>query len=99
MKLEVTFDDAIAQVRDIFGVLWDNDNGTFYIDPEGYEDADGYLVVVGAREWLVDENPDFEDTSSVAYIVGKDDAAVTMEYMTAETRQRIMAMSPVTSQA
>lgn len=65
----ITFDDARARVRAKVSPGWTN--GTLYVSPDGFEDAEGYLVNFGAREWFVDHDHDFADISNTATIVDR----------------------------
>lgn len=56
-----TFAEAMEIARAYGGKLWEGlgYRGTYYVDPEGYEDDDRYLVIDGAREDLVDGDPEY----------------------------------------
>lgn len=45
--------------------------GTFTVLPTGYEDEAAWLVVVGAREWLVDGQADLMEWDAPAILVDK----------------------------
>jgi len=90
----VTFERARVIVEAYEAATWRADrDGTLYVAPGGYEDAEGYLVIVGARELLVDGDQDY---------LTLDDRAVTVEKATGEVFEldalrdapRLLAMTP-----
>jgi hypothetical protein len=57
--MSILFADAVRTVQVRLEANWNNTVGTPYVSPSGLRDEDDYLVSWGAREWLVDENPDY----------------------------------------
>ena len=53
----ITYNDAIVILTNNLAPSWDV--GTFYVDPNGYEDAESFLLPYGPKEWLVDDNEEF----------------------------------------
>jgi hypothetical protein len=51
--MTVTFEQARRKVDAALRGTWPKDAGTFIVAPWGFEDAESYLVVYGAREWLI----------------------------------------------
>lgn len=49
---------------------WDGP-GTFYVDMDGYENEDFYLIPYGPREYIVDDDPLFEVTDLPTGLVNK----------------------------
>ncbi|MEX1078497.1 MAG: hypothetical protein WED09_05260 [Homoserinimonas sp.] len=89
----VTLEQARAIVEAHEADEWRLEDGTLYVAPEGYEDADSWLVVVGARELLVDDD--------AAYLM-LDDRALTVDKITGKVIElnslrdaaRLGAMTP-----
>jgi hypothetical protein len=90
----ITFPEALATVRDHLEPLWDPDAGTFYVAPWGYEDAQAYWVIWGAREWLVNEAQSYEPMDPALVLVDKATGRLTMTTYLREP-DRLDAMTPV----
>uniref|UniRef100_UPI003F49682B hypothetical protein n=1 Tax=Paenarthrobacter ureafaciens TaxID=37931 RepID=UPI003F49682B len=69
----ISFEQAREIVRALNEPHWitDGAHGTYTVADYGYEDADRFLIMDGAREYLVDGNPDFVLLSSGVNIVDK----------------------------
>lgn len=87
----ITFDEARQIVKDALGPEWTW--GTLHVPRKGYEDADGYLMTVGAREWLVDGDPHFQRWDAPLTFVDKHTGAITYGDML--TDNRVPHMTPV----
>jgi hypothetical protein len=91
----ITYAEAVETVQLMVGLDWQED-GTFYADPAGFEDAESYLVPIGAREWLVDRDRDFIVADDRVILVDKVSGDITeTSYML--VRERIDKMRPVTT--
>lgn len=66
----ITYQEAV----DIFTTeqepKWDGP-GTFYVDMDGYENEDFYLIPYGPREYILDDDPQFEVTDLPTGLVNK----------------------------
>jgi hypothetical protein len=89
----ITYAEALEAVELLVGFDW-QEAGTFYADPAGYEDAKGYLVPIGAREWLVERKRDFIVHDDRVIFVAKDDGEITESSYMLEMA-RIDRMRPV----
>jgi hypothetical protein len=56
---KLSFAEARGAVLRVRRADWRATGGTLYVSPEGFADADDYLVVWGAREFLVDGDLDY----------------------------------------
>jgi hypothetical protein len=90
-----TYADAMGVVRAEIAPLWGDTRGTFYVSPDGYEDATSYFVPWGAREWLVDHDPSYILLNGSATFVDKITGFVEVTTYIAEI-DRIEAMEAVT---
>jgi hypothetical protein len=90
----LTFAEARALVAAELAPGWPSRLGTFHVRPTGYEDDRAWLVVVGAREWLVDGDEDFVVFDAPAILVdkrtGRIERLVVIEHL-----DRLGAMQPV----
>ena len=88
-----TFDQARETALASERRSWRPGDGMLYAEPAGLEDARGWLVIVGAREWLVDGNSDYARL---------DDRVVTIDKLTGRVEvinaiddaDRIAVMTP-----
>lgn len=71
MADQVTWAEAREIVRRALTAEWTAHHGTLYVEEEGRQDAEHYLVVAGARESLVDEDPDYDLMDQPALLVVK----------------------------
>lgn len=66
----ITYQEAV----DIFTTeqepKWDGP-GTFYVEMDGYENEDFYLIPYGPREYILDDDPLFEVTDLPTGLVNK----------------------------
>lgn len=93
---QLTFEQARETVRKAHEADWENDDfpGTYMVAPYGWEDAQAFLVVEGAAEYLEDGDVDFEIQDALAVFVDKATSTVfTAEFLDAQ--DRIQAMTPV----
>lgn len=85
------------QARDIvaanLGPEWDDSAGTFHVATQGYEDPMGYLVPVGAREFLVDGDESKALVNDLAVFVSRWTGEMFLE-SASEWRERIAEMDP-----
>lgn len=70
----ITYNDAIQILTDSVAPGWDI--GTFYVEPNGYENADSFMLPYGAKEWLVDDNEEFLLMDLDVAIVNKNTGAL-----------------------
>lgn len=70
--MAVTFEQAREVVELALRSEWPADGGTLVTMPYGWEDAQSWQVVAGAREALVDGDSDFELMDSPAFLVDKE---------------------------
>lgn len=89
----MTFEQARERVAQSTEADW-RGPGTHYVAPDGFEDARGYLVTVGPREWLRDRDPDFAVLGDPQFIVDKSTGAVE-EVVYITDAERLDAMTPV----
>lgn len=88
----MTFDEARKAATTRYRDTWVGP-GTFYVAPWGFEDALAYLVLVGAREDILEGDPDFIDTSGEVVLVDKLNGRVsTADYL--DTMGRVRQMTP-----
>lgn len=66
----VTFAGARAIVDAAERPRW-TDRGTFVVLPSGYEDERAWLVIAGARECLIDGDPEYMIFDAAALLVDK----------------------------
>lgn len=92
--MTIAFDEAREIVAARLRRRWHREAGTFYVAPYGYEDADAFWVVYGAREYLVDENPLYLQTDPPLTLVSKTDGSITfVAYL--DQMDRLEDMTPV----
>ena len=89
-----TYEQAREAVRAEIEPLWGETRGTFYVAPEGYEDRHAFYVPWGAREWMVDSDPEFVLLNNAATFVDKATGFVSLTTYSTEAA-RIAAMQPV----
>lgn len=58
--------------------LWGNRKGTFYVSDEGFEDKTHYWVVIGAEEWLIDNDAGYMGTDEDIILIDKKDGSLTI---------------------
>ncbi len=92
--MSLTFTEARQRVTEDYASHWPDGWGTFYVDPTGYEDDEAFQVVVGARETLVDNDPDFAVIDAPAVLVLKDTGEI-VEVPVLENMERLDAMREV----
>lgn len=90
-----TFEEAREIVARRYGPGWPV--GTFYVEPEGYEDAAAWWVVCGAREDLVEGRRGFGLWDQPAVLVSKGTGEVE-ELHQMHDRKRLDQMTPVGGQ-
>lgn len=91
--MTVSFKKARKLARAHVAKAWQPHMGTLYVEKRGYEDSLAWLVVVGARELLVDDNEAF---------LPLDDRVITVDKLTGEVvelnaihdAQRLAGMRP-----
>lgn len=89
----MTWTDARLAVAQVAAPLWKDAPGTFYVDPEGYEDARAWWVIVGNREWLEGGDPEWALMDPPVYLVDKATGEVTTTtYL--EDAERLDRMTP-----
>ncbi len=89
----IDFEDARAAVEADVRPRWAGP-GALMVADDGFEDADAFLVVYGAREWLVDEDLSFLLTDPPIPLVSKETGEITWTTYLADA-DRIDAMTPV----
>ena len=90
----VTFAEAREIVRGELQSHWTPGAGTSYVAPDGFEDADYWLVRAGAREALVDDEPWFEIYDSCELVVDKTSGRFGLLHVPWH-RDRLRRMTPV----
>lgn len=91
----MNYAEARAAVAETLGPRWDAP-GTFYAAVSGFEDARGYLVPCGAREWLVDRDRAFLVLDDRIVFVDKTTGDITESSYMLEM-DRVDRMRPVTT--
>jgi hypothetical protein len=90
----VTFDEARAVVDVALRPDWPADAGELVVLPGGREDADSYLVIAGAREYLEHDDPDFARLDAPALLVDKATGDLRPEPVV-DVLDRLDAMTPI----
>lgn len=76
-----TFVDAVEAVYALRVADWGVTVGEPYVSSDGREDAEGYLVVWGAREYLLDGNLDYALVNGTVTFVSRATGAIRDELM------------------
>lgn len=93
----ISFDDARRIVEE--AGINRPDRGTYYVSPDGFEDAEAYNVLAGAREWIVDRSENFlPRPGGTEILVSKKTGKITRTVYVAD-RARFKAMTPCHSTA
>jgi hypothetical protein len=71
---------------------WDGP-GTYFVSPDGYEDAQAFLVTVGAKEALIDGDTDYVVLGDPLILVDK--LTGTVSFLSELDHERIDNMTPV----
>lgn len=74
--MSVTFEEARRIADAEMRPTWAPDDGTFVVSPYGWEDATHWRIEAGAREYLVDGDPDFEPLDGPVLLVDKETGAL-----------------------
>ncbi len=92
----VTFEQAREAVRAVNEPAWEDADtpGTYMVAEYGYEDADAFLILDGAKEFLVDDDGEYAVEDAPAMLVEKATGLV-MAGDFLNLQERIMAMTPV----
>jgi len=90
----VTFQQARDTVDRALRTGWEPDAGTFMVAEYGWQDADAWQVVAGAREALVDGDAAYTRMDAPAYLVSKATGELSMVPLL-EVLGRLQAMDPV----
>ena len=90
----VTFSDARSAVLVYIVETWDGTPGTPYVSSKGYADAEDFLVVWGAEEYLVGGDTAYVLLSGVAIFVSRDSGEL-REVAYATNFDKINGMLPV----
>lgn len=93
-----TFEEAREIVTATIAPSWGPDNGTFYVSPDGYEDATHWHVLAGARECLVDGNMEYVRMDGPACLVDKYTGELALLQVLGNW-DRLDAMTPVSTRA
>lgn len=89
-----TFEEARAIVAAQLAEVWRPEDGTLYVAADGFEDADYWHVVAGAREALIDGDADLVRLDAPAYLVDKSTGEIVLLDVIANF-DRLGAMRPV----
>lgn len=89
----IDFAEARRRVQIHLAAKWKPEAGTLTTLPEGYQDATAYCVVAGAREALVDGDPDYAIMDAPALLVDKRTGEV-QELPVIPNLNRLDAMTP-----
>lgn len=93
----LTFHEAREVVKKAEGGLWADKHGTFYVSDEGFQDKKHYLVVFGAEEWLIDQDPSYMEMDADIALVSRKDGKLTIAtYL--DDPDRFDAMRPIADQ-
>jgi hypothetical protein len=92
----VTFEEARRRVEADMRKHWQSSQGTLVVLPDGFEDTDGWHILAGAREYLVDDNPDFALLNSPAIVVSKKTGEIE-RLVVLESFDRLQQMRPVSA--
>lgn len=90
----VTFSEARTSVLGHISRTWDGTPGTPYVDPEGYADADDFLVVWGAEEYLAGGDSDYLLMTGTAIFVSRESGEI-REVSYAANFDKINGMTPL----
>lgn len=90
----ITFSEAMVICTREKKPGWDSREGTFYVSPKGYEDAEWYLVQYGPAAWLRDGNRDRVPMDQPCFLVNKE-SGKTKEVVYLEDPDTLAAMTPV----
>lgn len=94
MPTAVTFEQARTIVEEALRAEWSPELGELYVAPYGFEDARAWQVVAGARESLVDDDPEYDLLDWPLLLVDK--ATGQLERLPVlEHLERIDGMTPV----
>lgn len=67
----IDFDKAREIAYKVTEPEWPKNNGTLFASMEGREDRTHWLVVLGAEEWIIDEDPDYITMDAPYVLVNK----------------------------
>jgi hypothetical protein len=90
----VTFADAVESVREDITARWGTTGGTPAVSPNGYEDADDYLVNWGAREHIIDGDDAYVLLTGSVTFVNKRTGQIRQEMMV-EQFDKVGRMVPI----
>lgn len=92
----ITFEQARAKVRALNEPTWEDQNmpGTYMVAEYGWEDADAFLVVDGAKECLVDGDDEYLVMDAPVMFVDKATGTV-LEANALEVMDRFLDMTPI----
>jgi hypothetical protein len=91
----ITFDLARDQAQEVAARTWDGRTmGSLWAAPWGYEDAEHWQVVVGAREWLELGDEDYVLMDAPVYLVAKANGSVTVVDRLGKYEKKLDAMKP-----
>lgn len=91
--MPTTFEQARQLAQEINAPAWRDlkNPGEYMVAPYGYEDAEAYLIVDGAREYLEGGDDDFEVLDKPLTMVMKDTGELFhVQYLEAEARVDLM---------
>lgn len=72
-----------------------NEPGTFFVSPEGWEDVEHFCVVVGSREWIVNEDMDFFPMADDRCVLVRKDTGAIEEVNPLDCFEKLNSMTPV----
>jgi hypothetical protein len=92
----ITFEQARKAVKTVNEPAWEDQDmkGTYMVAPYGKEDDQFFLVIDGAEEAMVGNDPDFIVMDQPAMLVDKETGQV-FEAVFLEVADRIQAMTEV----
>ena len=85
---------AFDTAREYLAATWEDTLGTPYVSPDGYADADDFLVVWGASEYLVDGDSNYALLSGTVLFVSRDTGEIREESFVTNM-DKIDAMLPI----
>jgi hypothetical protein len=89
----LSFTEARDRATEQLAPDWGERPGTFYVAPWGFQDAEDYLVIVGAQEFIEGLDTSYVSYDDLVTYVDKDTGEVTTSSFMLD-QKRILAMTP-----
>lgn len=87
-----------ATARQIAGMIYATayrGPGDFVVAPYGWEDDDHFVVLVGAKQWLVNGNPNYSDPDDDRCILVNKNSGAVEEHDPQDIRDKLDKMTPI----